>query len=52
MATGRDEGFRRVLVTGGQGKVGTRVVHAFQSEPLDGGLPWQVVSTGKRFFGQ
>lgn len=34
-----------MLVTGGLGKVGVRVVQAFQSQPADGGLPWQVVST-------
>lgn len=46
---GRDEGFRRVLVTGANGKVGVRVVQAFQGVQgsADGGLPWQVVATGK-----
>jgi len=40
---GRDPAYRRVIVTGGNGKVGLRVVQAFQTSTE--GLPWQVVST-------
>ena len=39
----RNPEFRRVLVTGAQGKVGVRVVQAFHQD--SSGKPWEVVAT-------
>jgi nucleoside-diphosphate-sugar epimerase len=44
MGGGRNPAFRRVIVTGANGKVGVRVVQSFKASG-DGGKPWEVVAT-------